>query len=243
MWVRYVVFLAVVLSAALLVLAVIRAQARLAGRGVEESPDAQHEASLKAARQQLKKAQRGHQKRVRAAEKQARRAGEDPVVVKVGPVELRPLTITVRGREHPLTQETTFTLDVQGEVRSHTDAQGKVVRSDDREVFLTLTDPAWGDVVKLRPADLEGAHRLVVAGEAATRNLAAAQADRDARVERAQAELDQVRADTREVDAARLTLEDLEGAPPRAIDLPRPPPGGPDEGEDPDEPDRRDGPA
>lgn len=225
MWVRYLVFLGVVLVAVVVVLAALRAQSRL-GAGataVQPDPGARHEAALRAARQQLRKAERGHAKAVREAEKRLRKVGQDPVVVQVGPVALRPLTITVHGREHQLSRGTRFVVDVQGQVRSHTDAKGKVVRSDDREVFLTVEDPGWGDVAKLRAADLEGARRLVVAGEAATRNLDEAQQSHDERVALGQVELDRARADTAGVDAARMTLEDLEGAPPRPLDLPRPP--------------------
>ena len=225
MWVRYLVFLGMVLVAVLVVLAALRAQTRLGagGTAVQPDPGVRHEAALGAARQQLKKAERGHAKAVREAEKRVRKAGQDPVVVQVGPVALRPLTITVHGREHRLSRSTRFVVDVQGQVRSHTNAKGKVVRSDDREVFLTIEDPGWGDVVKLRAADLEGARRLVVAVEAATRNLDEAQQAHDERVALARVELDRVRADTAGVDAARMTLEDLEGAPPRPLDLPRPP--------------------
>lgn len=224
MWVRYLFFVAVVLAVALVVIAVQRAQERVAARGdAGDEVGARHTEAVASARKALKKAERDHARRVKRAGKAVTKAGQSPPTVSVGPIALHPLTIMLRGTEHELSDRTRFQLEVTGEVTSLV-KNGSVVSDDQREIFLTVTDPAWGDVVKLKPAQLEGARRLVVAGEAAVRNLESARESRDERVALAEAELERVRADTSAVDAARLTLEDLEGAPPTPLDLPEPPP-------------------
>lgn len=223
MWVRYVGFLVLVAMLAVTVLVVLRAQSRI-GRGSGSSDvDDRHQSALRGARQQLKKAQRAHDKAVRRAEKAVTKAGESPVLVTCGPVTLTELLLTVRGRSHELSPSTTIDLDVQGDVLQVSGKDGTTRPEDRREVFLTFTDDAWGDVVKLPPSRLEDARRLLVAGEAAVRNLEASAAARDQRVAGAEAELDRVRADTGKVDAARMTVEDLEGAPPRRMETPEPP--------------------
>lgn len=223
MWVRYLMFVGLVLVVALIVLGVQAAQRRLAaGSSTEDEIGARHSEAVTGARKQLKRAERTHRRGIRRAEKALAKAGQDPALVSVGPVALHPLAIVLRGVEHQLSARTRFEVEVTGTVQSLV-KNGNVVSEDHREVYLTVTDPAWGDVVKLKPAQLEGARRLVVAGEAAVRNLDSARATRDERVALARAELERVRADTTAVDAARLTLEDLEGAPPRRLDLPGPP--------------------
>lgn len=154
MWVRYLVFVALVIVVAAIVLGVQGLQRRLAAQGGDEV-SAAHEASVKRARRQLKKAEREHAKAVGRAQKAVKKAARDAPLVAVGPVELRPLTITLRGTEHPLSARTSFDVDVVGEIVTLV-KEGKTVADDRREVYLTVKDPAWGDVVKLRPAQLEG---------------------------------------------------------------------------------------
>lgn len=224
MWMRYLLFVALVVVVAAVVVAVQRTRERLAtgragGGALGSGADARHDEAVAAARKQLRKARKEHARAVRRAEKALARAGTATPIVSVGPVVLRPLTITLRGAEHPLSEGTTFDLEVVGEVTSLVKDR-RVVADDRREVYLTVTDLAWGDVVKLSPDQLEGARRLVAAGEAAVRTLEQAREQRAARVEAARAELDRVRADTSAMDLARMTLEDLEGAPPQRLDLP-----------------------
>lgn len=211
------------------VLLVLRARDALVDRaaGAVSGPEERHQQAVEEARQRLRKAQKLQAKRVRRGRRQLTEAGRDPVLAKVGPVILGPCTVTVRKAVHELGPGTVFGVDVEGEIRQVLTRRGgaeKVTRDDQREVFLSMTDPAWADVVKLAPAQLEGALRLAAMGAAAVRNLPVARQERDARVLAATAELEQVLADTSEVDAARMTLEDLEGIGPRPIDVPQPPP-------------------
>lgn len=255
MWVRYLVFLGIVVLVAAIVLGVQRLQRRLSTEGGDEAATAAaHEASVRRARRQLRKAEREHAKAIVRAEKAVTKASMDAPLVSVGPVVLRPLSITLRGTEHLLSAQTRFDVDVVGEIVSMV-KDGKAVTDDRREVFLTVKDPAWGDVVKLRPGQLEGVRRLVVAGEIACRNLDEARRARRARVAVAEADLERVRADTGAVDAARMTVEDLEGAPPRPLEpldqpsLAQPPldpstrSGTPHTDEEPDQPDVPDDPG
>lgn len=221
----------VVLAAllALVVIVVLRARDFIADRAQRSltGPDLRRQQALDEARHQLRRAEKAHAKRVRRARKQLVEAGRDPVLTQVGPVILGACTVTVKKTVHELSSSTVFRVEVQGEIRqvvTRRGAEEKVVRDDQREVFLTITDDAWADVVQLPPAKLEGVRRLEAMGAAAVRNLSTAQDDRDVRVLAAQAELERVIADTAEVDAARMTLEDLEGVGPWRIDVPEPPP-------------------
>lgn len=230
--------LAFIVLAALLALVVIiilrvrdaiteHAMRSLDGPRQNPDPGQRPQESLDEARQQLRRAEKAHAKRVRSARKQLVEAGRDPVLAKVGPVILGACTVTVNKTVHELSPSTVFRLEVEGEIRQVVTRRGgeeKVVRDDQREVFLTVTDDAWADVVQLPTGKLEGARRLEAMGAAAVRNLQAARDERDTRVLEAQAELDRVLADTAEVDSARMTLEDLEGVGPRRIDVPTPPP-------------------
>ncbi|MDO5738777.1 MAG: hypothetical protein Q4P07_01350 [Ornithinimicrobium sp.] len=223
MWVRYLGFVLLVVLVAAIVLGALRAQEKLAGRWSRaDAPAARHDDAVKAARRRLKAAQRDHAQLVRRAERAVAKVAKDPVIAKVGRATLKQLSICVQGKEHALSPTTTFSLEVVGAVESVL-KNNQITKIDQREVYLTVTDRAWADVVKLAGSDLEGARRLVVAGQAAVRNLDQARSERDRRGAVAQAELDRIRADTGEIAAARLTLEDLEGSPPRRIDLPPPP--------------------
>lgn len=229
MWVRYLGFVVLVVLVAAIVLGALRAQEKLAGRlSSADAPSARHDAAVKAARRRLKVAQREHTQLVGRAERAVAKAAKDTVIAKVGRATLKHLSISMQGKEHALSPATTFALEVVGAVESVL-KNNQITKIDQREVYLTVTDRAWADVVKLTGSDLEGARRLVVAGQAAVRNLDQARSERDQRAAVAQAELDRIRADTSEIAAARLTLEDLEGSPPRRIDLPPPP-----EGKDPE---------
>lgn len=204
---RFLLLVGLVILLSLVVLGVLRAQQAVQGYAARRAPgaaaDARHERSLADARRRLGEAERQHERRVRAARDAVIEAGRDPVLATAGPVILGATTVTVRDRVHELSGSTRFVLDAG---------------ADGRGIFLTLTDDAWGDVVELPASDLEGARRLEVAGAGAVRNLDRARRERDERLRGPAAELERVRADTSEVDTARMTLEDLEGAPPRRID-------------------------
>lgn len=257
---RLLGFVVLVALLALVVIVVLRLRDLVVDRAAQvmSGGDRRQHHALEEARQRLRRAEKRQAKRVHRARKQLVEAGRDPVLAKVGPVILGPCTVTVKKVVHELGPSTVFRVDVEGEVRQVVTRRGgqeKVERDDQREVYLTITDEAWADVVKLSPTQLEGARRVEAAGAAAVRNLEKARDERDARVLEAQAQLEQVMADTAEVDGARMTLEDLEGAGPRRIDVPEPPPveldgGDPDERpaespygpDDPDGPDGPDGP-
>lgn len=240
---RFIFLIALVALLALVVIIVLRARDALADRLARSGPDQRRQQAVEEARLRLRKAEKGHAKRVRRARKQFTEAGRDPVLAKAGPLILGSCTVTVRKKVHELSPSTVFRVDVEGEIRQVVTRRGdqeKIARDDQREVFVTISDDAWADVVRLPPAQLEGARRLQAAGAAAVRNLQAAREERDARVLAAEGELQRVLGDTGEVDTARMTLEDLEGVGPRRIDVPEPPPEGvPDE--DPPEDDEEPG--
>ncbi|QFG68309.1 hypothetical protein [Ornithinimicrobium pratense] len=224
---RWIFLAALVALLALVVVLVLRARDALADLIAQSGPDQRRQQALEEARERLNKAEKAHAKRVRRARKELTEAGRDPVLAKVGPVILAACTVTVRKKVHELSPTTVFRVDVEGEIRQVVTRQGgqeKPMRDDQREVFVTITDDAWADVVKLPPAQLEGARRLAAAGAAAVRNLQTAQGERDVRILTAEEDLRRVLADAGDVDAARMTLEDLEGVGPRRIDVPEPPP-------------------
>lgn len=226
---RLILMVALVALLALIVVVVLRARDALADRAARLGPEQRRQQALEEARQRLRAAEKSHAKRVRRARKQVTEASRDPVLAKVGPVVLGGCTVTVRKTVHELSPSTVFRVDVEGEIRQVVTRRGdggtqeKTVRDDQREVFVTITDDAWADVVKLPPTQLEGARRLQAVGEAAVRNLQTARDERDARILAAEAELERVLGDTADVDAARMTVEDLEGVGPRRIDVPEPP--------------------
>ena len=225
---RLLGFVVLVALLALVVIVVLRARDLIADRPARSLTGraVRQQQAVDAARQQLRRTEKAHAKRVRRARKQLVEAGRDPVLAKVGPVVLGACTVTLNKTVHELSPSTVFGVEVEGEIKQVVTRRGgeeRVVRDDQREVFLTVADDAWADVVKLAPAQLEGARRLEAMGAAAVRNLQPARDERDARVLAAQDELEQVLADTAEMDTARMTLEDLEGASPRRIDVPEPP--------------------
>lgn len=225
---RLLGFVVLVALLALVVIVVLRARDLIADRAARpvSGPDRRRQQAVAAAAQQWHRAEKAQAKRVRRARTQVVEAGRDPVLAEVGPVILGACTVTVQKTVHELSSSTVFQVDVEGEIRQVVTRRGgeeKSVRDDQREVFLTVTDDAWADVVKLPPTQLEGARRLEAMGAAAVRNLRTARDERDARLLAAQTELEQVLADTAQVDAARMTLEDLEGVGPRRIDVPEPP--------------------
>lgn len=233
-------FLGLILLVALLaaiVIVVLRARELLADRAARSvtAPARRRQQAVDEARQRLRKAEKGHATRVRRARKQLTEAGRDRVLAKAGPLVLGACTVTVRKTVYDLSPSTVFRVDVEGEIRQMVTRRGdqeRTVRDDQREVFVTVSDDAWADVVQLPPAQLEGARRLQAAGAAAVRNLQAARDERDARILAARRELQRVLDDTGEVDTARMTLEDLEGVGPRRIDVPEPPPEEPPDVED-----------
>jgi hypothetical protein len=239
---RFLGLILLVVLLAAIVIVVLRVRELLADRAAWSvtGPARRHQRAVDEARRRVRTAQRAHDQAVHRARTQLVEAGRDPVLAAVGPVILGACTLTVRQNVHELGPSTVFRVDVEGEIRqvvTRRDDQERAVRDDQREVFLTVTDDAWADVVKLVPAQLEGARRLAAVGAAAVRNLAAARDERDARLLAAQDELERVLADTAEVDGARMTLEDLEGVGPRRIDVPEPPPERPDEEDPPDDED------
>lgn len=222
-------FVVLVAILAVVVIFVLRAWEFILERSARSvtSPAQSQEEAVEEARQRLRTAEKAQAKRVRRARKLLLEASRDPVLAKVGPVILGPCTITVKKTVHELSPSTSFRIEVEGDIQQVVSRRGgreEIKRDDQREVFLTVTDDAWADVVQLPPDQLEGARRLQAVGAAAVRNLRVAAAERDARLLAAQAELERVLADTSQVDTARMTLEDMEGVGPRRIDVPEPPP-------------------
>lgn len=182
--------------------------------------------AVERARERLRRAEEEYAARVRSAEEGLARARQDVEVLRVGPVVLGRCTVLVAGREHELTEDTRFRFEQEGQVAYRVDEEGgstRIVEDDRRSGRLLVVGDGWEEEMHVIPADFAEAERLVAAGEAATRTVAAAQAERTERVERAWSELEEARASRTEVDGARMTLEDLEGSGPRVWDVPEPP--------------------
>lgn len=182
--------------------------------------------SLERARVRLRRAEERYAARVRSAEEDLARARQDVEVLRVGPVVLGRCTLLVAGREHELTEDTRFEFTQEGAVGYRVEqvgADSRIVQDDRRTGRLVVAGAGWEEEVHVIPDDFPEAERLVAAGRAAARTVAEARRERAARVERAWAALEEARAGRGEVDEARLTLEDLEGAGPRVWDVPEPP--------------------
>lgn len=192
---------------------------------VDEEGGEQDDAVAKA-RDRLREAQTEHTARVRAAELALKRAQEDVEVLIVGPVVLGRCAVVVCGRERELTEGTRFEFAQEGSVNYRVDEEGessRIVPDDRRTGGLFIVGTGWQEEVPVVPVDFYEAERLVAAGDAVVRTLAAAQRERADRVRRAWADLEEARAARSEVDDARLTLEDLQGSGPWVWDVPEPP--------------------
>lgn len=226
--VRILLPLALVLVVAVLVLIVARTprrQTAIAGQAVPEAAD-ELAAAVAEARQRLRQAETRYAARVRSAEEGLTRARQDTELLRLGSVALGRCSVLVAGREHGLTQDTRFEFSHEGSVAYRVDEDGgasRIVEDDRRRGRLTIQGEGWAEGVDVLPADFADAERLVAAGQAAARTVAAAQQQRTERVERAWGELEEAKGSRAEVDEARLTLEDLLGAGPRVWDVPEPP--------------------
>lgn len=174
------------------------------GRGEDDG-------ALQRARARLQHLEERYAARLETAESDLERARQDEEVLRLGPVVLGRCTVLVSGREHDLTTGTTFDLTPDGQ--------------------LVVTGADWEERVSVEPTDLARAEGLVAAGRAAARSVESARQERSDRVERAWTAMEEARADRAEVDAARMTVEDIEGAGPPGWEPPEPPksPDPPDE--------------
>jgi hypothetical protein len=230
--VRILLPLVLVLVVAFLVVMVARAPrgqpAPTWGEAVPEVPEPSDEraAAVETARQRLRRAETRYAERVRSAEEGLTRARQDTEVLRLDGVVLGRCTVLVAGREHELTEDTRFAFSHEGSVAYRVDEDGAsslIVEDDRRRGRLTVQGPGWEDGTDVLPAEFAEAERLVAAGQAATRTVAAAQRERAERVQRAWVELEEARAARAELDEARLTVEDLLGAGPWVWDVPDPP--------------------
>jgi hypothetical protein len=209
-------FLLIVVVAAAIVLLLTRprgvAPSDGTGRpGPAATPAGRHTDALAAAHEELQHAEAAHARAVRAAQEQLLEAGLDTPVAALPGMQLGRLGLTAGGRERRLGPDTRF--EVVG----------------DGPVQVRVSDPAWREQVEVDPARVEQARRFVTAGQAAVQALGQACADRQERITAAAEHLGAVQADTEELDLARMTVEDLEGAGPLRRDLPS----APDDGADP----------
>lgn len=203
------------------------------GGAAGSTPEARHTQALSVARRRLREAEDAHRRAVREARDRLADASRDIEVMALREdVWLGRVSLVVDGREHPLTQATTFASEVSGRIDYLTRKVGqelKIVPEDRRQGRLVVEDPTWHERVDLTPDLLERTEQFVAAGEAAVEALAEGREDRDQRVAAAQERLDRVEADTEQLDLARMTVEDLEGAGPGRSDLPPAPDGSPDD--------------
>lgn len=227
MLLRFLAFLLVVVVVAALVLLIARSRDLARARAVATSrgavagaapdprppatPAARHTDAVAAAREELQHAEAAHARAVQAAEERLAAAGHDVPVAGLAGLRLGRLSLVADGREHELGKETRFAAELGGVVRLRVEGTG------------------WCEQVELDESQAAEAERFVATGRDLVRSLAEARADQQRRVDAALQHLAAVRDDTDELDRARMTLEDLEGAGPLRRDLPPAP--GEDEGD------------
>lgn len=233
----------VVLGLALLVgigILVRRARQRHQTR-METDPAYRYEVERKTLRRGLEKAQRQHRNAVAKAERALKEAHKDAPQASISTVKLTPLTVKIGPNSFPLSQTTVFQLDVDGQVQAvggHRLGGKRIVagallgggagmavgalaqkstvrREDTREVYLTVRDQTWGDIVKLQPTDIEKAKKFVLAGEIAVNRLPASAEDKQRRISDAEKALTEARADTAAIEEAEAHLAQHEERAPR----------------------------
>lgn len=198
------------------------------------TPSGRHTEAVAAAREELQHAEAAHSRALRSAESRFDGAGLDLPVMTLAGWRLGRLTLVVRDRQHWLTAGTRARVEVVGEIRWRSvlddDNHPRMEPEDEREVRLVVEDNGWEQLLSLPGDQLGEAQRFVAAIVSVVSTLAEARSDRQRRIEVALAELGAVRADTEELDRARMTVEDLEGAGPLRRDLPPAPDDGQDDG-------------
>ncbi|MFK5689243.1 hypothetical protein ACI3EY_06210 [Ornithinimicrobium sp. LYQ92] len=195
-----------------------------------------HTEAVAAAREELQHAEAAHARALRAAEHRFDGAGLDLPVMTLAGWRLGRLTLVVGDRRHWLTDGTRARVEVVGEIRWRSvldeENRPRMVPEDERQVRLVVADGGWEHVLGLPGDQLGQAQQFAAATGSTVSTLAEAGSDRQRRIAVALAELEAARADTEELDRARMTLEDLEGAGPLRRDLPPAPEGGHDDGYD-----------
>lgn len=222
---RMLLPLLLVIVVAVVVMSLARARGRAAVLDAPPSHD-DRAAAVARAQEWLRLAEQRHAARLASAEEELVRARQDVEVMRLGPVVLGRSTVMVSGREHELTEATLFGLTQEGTVTyrvDEEDGRSRIVGEDGRTGRLTVEGEGWQEEVEVLPDDLAEAERLVAAGRASARSVTAARRERAERVERAWASLEEARAGRAEVDAARMTVEDLKGSGPWVWDVPEPP--------------------
>ncbi|MFX0537127.1 hypothetical protein ACQBAT_06700 [Ornithinimicrobium sp. Y1847] len=144
------------------------------------------------------------------AEKQVERAGRDVVIASAAGVQLGRVSVTVHGRQHPLSDGTRFEIAMREEVIYVRTEMDSVVSSRSGE--LRLTDPWWTETIPITSIDHAEVHDLARLGRMAVASLDNAWRERELRLEQARAWLSKVEADTRAVALARMTYEDVVGS-------------------------------
>ncbi|ANS78040.1 hypothetical protein SGUI_0644 [Serinicoccus hydrothermalis] len=203
-----------------------RGQPQTVAHGPPPTTTTRHDEAVAAAREQLQHAQAAHARAVEAAQDRLTDAGLDRSVCTLGDLELCRMSVLASGQRRWLTPDTTFAMEVVGEPRWGTvpaEEGLRITPEDDRVVRVRVSDPGWAETARLPIAQEDDARSFVAAGTSAVRTLAQARAARQSRIEVALEELRVAREDTEQLDLARMTLEDLEGAGPLRRDLPAPP--------------------
>ncbi|MGD8149686.1 hypothetical protein [Ornithinimicrobium sp. Y1694] len=131
------------------------------------------------------------------AEEQVERAGRDVVLASAAGVQLGRVSVTVHGRQHPLSDGTRFEIAMREEVIYVRTERDSVVSSRSGE--LRLTDPWWTETIPITSIDHAEVHDLARLGRMAVASLDNAWRERELRLEQARAWLSKVEADTRAV--------------------------------------------
>lgn len=208
---------------------------------LQTDPAYRYESDRKQLEKALRRAQHDHKIAVSKAGRVLTAAQKDPVKATVSRVKLTPLSVIVGRATYPLSERSTFQLEVDGQVQAVAGhrigatrmatgallggvrgmavgalAQKSTVKMEDtREVYLTVRDEAWGEVVRLGPADIESAKKFVLAAEIAVNTLQRSAEEKHSRVLAARDSLTAIEADTSAIRQAEANLATHEERRPR----------------------------
>lgn len=218
----------------------VRSRQRHADR-MENDPGYRFDVERKALQKALNRAQREYKSAVAKVERALKEAEKDPVEATVSKVKLTPLSVLIGQTAYPLSVHSTFQLDVDGQVQALAThrlgvtrmaagamlggpagmavgalaQKSTVTRDDSRDVYLTVRDTEWGEVVKLQPTDIEAAKKFVLAAEIAVNKIEKSAQEKVRRVSAAKESLASVRAETTAIEAAERALASHEERAPR----------------------------
>jgi hypothetical protein len=207
--------------------------------GALAAEDRAHYDALKAARKELKGAQRTHAAKVREAEREVKKARTAEQLGSVGGHVLYDDRIQTPDGTHPLTAEVSATVDTAGALATKSRstltrmAAGGVVLGplgmligatakksstlDKRELYLLVDGGEWASMAKLNPDHGEKARQFAQALNVAARKVETVTRERAELVEQLERKLHGIRGDRQQIEAATATVARLEQTAPPPV--------------------------